>query len=348
MTDLRLTASALGIAALVTLPIGARGNTYQLRRDNVLPVVFEASLTLNQTRPGDFFTVRVADSDQLPMGTALRGRIDRVRPAKGNHPASLDLHFTDILLPDRSRVPLDASPLALDDRYMNRLSDGHLVAKSDIRRQQSDIFGGAIGGFIIGSLFHRRVTGAMVGTITGNSVAEEQWSRDSSVIIGAGDKFGALINRDVMIDYSAPPQRFEINRRLDRRMADPVRGGSMRVNDHSSQIDIQISFRGQIIDYPSRMLPFYIGTTVMVAIEPSVAKLQLEMERGPDRTIRIDGSGQSLTLTLNSRNARLDGKRFDLPRTVLELSGALYVPLEALLPLVKDGIFVNGKKAEAG
>jgi len=336
MTNLRLSTGFVGFAALAALPSLSAATTFFLRRDNVIPVVFEDKLTIRDNRPGDTFVVRVTDTGQLPPGTEILGQIDRIHPPRGNRPPSMDLRFTDILLPDRSRVPLDAAPLPLDDRYITRDGDGRIMAKQNLRQQQNDILGGAIGGFIVGSIFHRRITGTIIGTMIGVSAAASERARDSNEIANPGDKVGALINHDVTIDY-------DVNRRLDRGMDGPVRGYHGPVG-RPEYGNLNLTFQNRELGFPDDARPYRLGETVMVPLEPAADQMKLDVDRRADRTIYVDGPDRNIRLTLNSREARLDGRRIELPRSVLEINGVLYVPLEALSPVLKDDVFVNGRR----
>jgi hypothetical protein len=344
MSYLRPSTGFVGLAVFAVLPGMSAASTYFLRRDNVLPVVFEDKLTLKENRPGDVFAVRVTDTGQLPVGAELLGRIDRIHPPRGNRPASMDLRFTDILLPDHSRVPLDAAPLPLDNKFITRDGDGRMTAKQDLRQQQNDVIGGAIGGYIIGSIFHRRFTGAVIGTMIGVSAAESERAKDSNQIANPGDKVGALINHDVRIDYVDSPSRIDINRRLDQGMDGPVRGYHGPVGGRQPVASISLTYRNRDLSFPDDARPYRIGKEVMVPLEPTASQFKLDVDRRPDRTIYVDGPDHNLRLTLSSREARIDGRRIDLPRTVLELNGVLYVPLSALALLLKEDLFVNGQK----
>ena len=340
MKNLRLSTGFAGFAVLAALPCVSAANTYVLHRNDVIPIVFNDKLTVSGNRPGDVFTVRVTDTGQLPRGSELVGRIDRIHPASGRRPASMDMRLTQILLPDNSRVDLDSAPMPLDDRYITRTGDGRMVAKQDVRQQQNDVLGGAIGGFIVGSLFHRRVTGLIIGTMIGISAAESERAKDSNVVVNAGDKAGALINHEVVIDFREPQSRYGINEGLDRPMADPIRGfqGERAVGP------INMQFRNKDLVFPGDARPYRIGKVIMVPLEPAAGQMALDVDRRRDRTIYVDGPDSNIRLTINSRQARLDGKRFDLPRSVLEINGVIYVPLDALLPVLKDALFVNGAK----
>ncbi len=331
MNNLRLSTGLMGLAILSAIPAFGTANVVTLRRDTVIPVVFEDKLTVQDNRPGDFFTVRVTDNDFLPHGSELLGRIDRIHPARGNRPASMDLRFVKILLPDNSRVLLDASPIPMDDRYITRTGDGRIIAKSDVRQQQNDVLGGAIGGFIVGSILHRRVAGTIIGTMVGVVAAENDRAKGSNLVVNSGDRVGALINHDVTIDFSGAPARLgEFDRPSD---AGP-RG--------SNQGPITIGFKKNDVRFPDNAKPYWIGDVIMVPLEPAARQMELDVDQRKDRVVYINGPESSMRIMIASRQARLDGKNFDLPRTVVEREGMVYVPLDALLPLIKADVYVNG------
>ena len=352
MKNLRLSKGLLGFAVLAALPTAGVADTFVLRRDNVIPVSFEATLTVKDNRPGDLFFAKVGATDQLPAGTELQGRIDRIHPGRGNRPSSMDLRFTDIILPDHSRVALDASPLPLDDKYITRTGDGRIIAKQNIRQQQNDVLGGAVGGFIIGSILHRRVAGTIIGTMVGVAVAQSDHEKDANVVVTAGDRVGALINETVTIDYLQPVSRYDVNRRLDQGMSGPSRGvqGTVGIgrNDVETYVNIHLNFRNKDLFFPEDAKPYRIGKDVMVPLEPTAQQLFLDVDRRPDRTIYVDGKDINIRLTLYSRLARLDGRHVDLSRVVVERKGVVYVPLDALVPLVKEDVLLNGTKFIVG
>ena len=345
LKNLRLSTGFVVFAALAALPYSSWGDTYVLRRDNVIPVVFESSLTIRDSRPGDYFAVKVKDSNQLPAGTRMEGRIDRIHPAHGNRPASMDLRFTHILLPDESQVVLDASPIPLDNKYITRTGDGRIIAKQDIRQQQNDVVGGAIGGFIVGSIFHRRVAGTIIGTMIGVAAADSDRAKDANVVVNAGDKVGALINQSVTIDFrpgvppvAPPPLGTDGPARVDQ--APPA----ISRYDPAYRNNINLTFRNKDLFFPEDARPYWVGKDVMVPLDPTAGQLFLDVDRRRDRTVYIDGPDSNIRLTISSRQARLDCKRYEISRTVVERKGVLYVPLDALVPLLKEDLLLNGTK----
>ena len=337
----------VGLGLIGFVPVLGSAQTYILHRDNIIPAKFEQALTVEQNRPGDTFLVKVRETDQLPANTEIEGRIDRIHPARGNRPASMDLRFTRVLLPNHSSVEIDALPLALDNKYITRTGDGRLVAKQDLRKQQNDVVGGAIGGFIIGSIFHRRITGTVLGTFIGAGVAEADRAKDANTIVSNGEKIGVLINEDVTIDLQAPssPSDHRMTERLDRRMADPfLNRTSQGESRYSPRANIALSFKNKPLQFPEDARPYRIGRDIMVPLEPTAKQLSLDIDRRRDRTVYVDGPDINLKLIINSRQARLDGRPFALSHTVMEMNGVLYVPLDSLIPLLKDDLLLNGEK----
>ena len=348
MSKMRLHTLLSGITLMSALSAQALASDISLRRDTVIPVVLEDKLDLADHQVGDSFTVRVTDDGPLPPGTEILGRIDGIHPAKGHRPSSMDLRFTRILMPDNSRVNIDAAVISLDARYLVRGKDGRLMAKQDIRKQQNDVLGGAIGGFIVGSLFHHRVAGAIIGTIAGAAVAESDREKDSNLIAKQGDKLGALMNRDVMIHLNDGGGR-GIASHLDRPMSEPARqdSGRNRVREGDHNAPIIVTFQKTDMQFPSDARPYWIGATVMVPLEPAANQLALDVDRHKDRTVSLNGKDINMELTEFSRDVRLNGDLVTLPRTVVIHNGVVFVPLDALVMMVKDPVFLNGTKYEA-
>ena len=334
-----------GLAMVPMLPTLASASDVNLRRDNVIPVVLEDKLSLAEHQVGDTFTARVTDDGPLPSGTEFLGRIDGIHPAKGNRPSSMDLRFTKILLPDNSRINVDAAVITLDERYITRGGDGRMIAKQDIRKQQNDVLGGAIGGFIIGSIFHRRVTGAVLGTIAGVAVAESDRAKDNNLIANKGDKLGALINRDVFFRLSDGNGR-GVASRLDRPMSEPARQdtGRYKVREDDHNAPIVLTFQKTDLQFPTDARPYWIGDTVMVPLEPAANQLALDVDRHKDRTVSLNGKDINMELTQFSRDVRLNGELVTLPRTVVIHNGVIFVPLDALVMMVRDPVLLNGTK----
>jgi hypothetical protein len=349
MVKLRSYTVYMGLAGFAALPAISSADIITLRRDNVIPVVLEDKLTISGNKVGDMFTVRVTDDGPLPHGAELLGRIERINPAKGNRPSSMDLRFTRILMPDNSRISIDAAAIPLDDKFVTRSGDGRLVAKQDIRKQQTDVLGGALGGFIVGSIFHRRLLGTVVGTVVGVAAAENEKASDNNIIANPGDKLGALINdRQVVIEVGGQPPRDAAPReqapsRYERPAGSSPRGGQdgYRVHEDGQPV---LTFRNGDVHFPIDAKPYWIEDVFMVPLDPVAKQLGLDVDKRQDMSIYVDGRDSSLRLTEHSRQARLNDNDISLPRTVVEHHGVVYVPLDALVLLVRDPVILNGTK----
>ena len=259
----------------------------------------------------------------------------------------MDLRFHHIILPDHKRIFLDASPLPLDNRYLTRDGDGRMVAKQDIRKQQSDVIGGAVGGFIVGSIFHRRITGTILGTIVGSIAAQKDRDKDTNLVVKEGEKIGALINESVTVVFGPPlpTTRYETNRRLDRGMNGPARTRGTGA-ERENRTNIVLTYHDKQMEFPEDALPYRVGTDLIVPLELAAKQLGLDVDRRGNGTVYVDGADSNLRLTVGTRDARLDGKNISLARPLLDKNGVLFIPMEALIPLLKDDILLNGTKLE--
>src|SRR4051812_41916897 len=95
----RMNSTVLGILA-VALPVAAQADVFEVRRDDVLPVVMQSELNFRSTHSGDRFWANVDDNRMAPRGTRLEGRVIHVEQKHGDRPGYMDLEFTTIVLPD--------------------------------------------------------------------------------------------------------------------------------------------------------------------------------------------------------------------------------------------------------
>jgi len=330
-----------GMSGLVMLCAGAQAETVILRRDAVIPVVLEDKLTVSGSHVGDSFTARVADDLTLPKNTELIGRIEGIHRSNGSRPNSMDLRFVRIILPNNTRVKLDAAAIPLDDHWVTRSGDGRLVAKQDVRKQQNDILGGAVGGFIVGSIFHRRITGAVLGTILGSAVAASDREKDNDLIANSGDKLGALVNREIAVDIRSDRSHFAEDHsvvRTDSRAADAKREAP------GTYDPVKLNFSQTELQLPADQKPYWIGHTLMVPLEAVGNQLGLIIEKKDDRTYYVDSKDDELRVTVFSRHTILNGKELVLPRTIVDRDGVVYIPLDGLVKICKDAVLVNGTK----
>jgi hypothetical protein len=341
-------------AALLAIPAFSQAATLVLRRNAVLPIVFNDPLTIQENRAGDRFTARVDSSIELPRGSRLEGRVVSIRQARDGQPSSMDLEFTELLLPDGTRRPIKAIPIPLNDANVTRDRDGRLVAKRDPQKTGKYALGGALGGLVLGSLGKKPIEGAILGALAGAAVGEEERKRESTTIVQKGQKFGALVEREVKIEYrDARDDRDEDDRNWDNRDRD-----DRDIDDRDRDYDDRDRDRDRdeiVIEHDERELrfdrdeePYRIGQTVMVPLKSVTEQLGLELEEGRYTAIYVSGDNGSLRLQKDSREARFNGKTFTLDQAVVERDGVLYVPVDAFAKISRESVTVNGNRIGRG
>lgn len=355
MSNLR-TYGLLGTAAaLLAIPSFGHAATLVLRRNTVLPVFFSDPLRVSDSRVGDRFTVRVETTSEVPRGTRLEGRVVAVRQARDGRPSSMDLEFTDILMPDGSRRDIRAVPIPLNDATVTRERNGRLVAKKDPQKTGKYALGGALGGLVLGSLGKKPLEGAILGALAGAAVGEEERKRESTTIVDKGQKLGALVERDLRIDYrDSRDDRDEDDRNRDRdrdedrdrdldrdRNRDQDRDREDRDRDEDS---IRIEYDRRELRFDRDERPYRLDGTVMVPMKAMADQLGLEVEEGRYTAIYISGDNGSLRLQKGSRDARYNGKNFTLDQAPVERDGVLYVPVDAFSNMSKESLLVNGNR----
>jgi hypothetical protein len=347
----------------------------------VIPVVFEDSLTMRNTRTGDRFFARVDDTRYLPAGTRMEGRVEGIREARGREPGMMDLQFTELVMPDGQRHRINALPVPLTDRYVNRDREGRFTVKNEVKKKEGMVLGGMIGGFILGSIFQKGLEGTVIGAIAGIVLAENDRSNDGNTVITKGQRMGALINRDVNFDWRSNGRREDEwdrrddgrredrrddrwdnrdDRRNDERRNDERRNDDRREDDRWSQgerrddrrddrydRDTRIVFGIRDVTFPDRQRPFSEQGTLMVPLESASKQMNMRVSRDETRTDRyifIDGTEGYLQVELGSREARLNGRRVTMPQAPVERDRVLYVPLEMLAQISRETVYLNGTR----
>ncbi len=194
--------AAVSLTAAVSLPSLASASYVTLRRDTVLQIVIDDTLSIRSTHRGDRFGAHVEADRDLPRGTQLVGEVLDVREARSGQPAMMDLRFREIVMPDGYRTEFDGVPISLSDKSLTRDQQGRIVAKVDYRKKENTVLGGAIGGFILGSVFHKQFEGIVLGTVAGIIIAESGNKNDQNTVLQRGQKMGALVRNEVSFDWT--------------------------------------------------------------------------------------------------------------------------------------------------
>ncbi|MCB8933610.1 MAG: copper amine oxidase N-terminal domain-containing protein [Fimbriimonadaceae bacterium] len=331
---------ALGLAVL---PAFATAETVTIRRDSVIPVVLQDSLNFKDSRRGDRFSARVEESRDLPLGTVLEGRVLDVRPRRGDRPATMDLEFQNMVLPDGKRTGIRAVPIRLDDGRIRRGADGRLVASRGTSKEKF-VLGGFLGGLILGNSIKKPFEGAVLGALAGIALAETQ-GQDGDSVAKRGTTLGAYFEREVKFDYRGPwnSRDFRNDDRYDPRDPDRRDYGDGR-DPRDDRREPVISYEGRELRYGSNETPYWQGNTAMVPVERTARGLGLDAAWAGNRTLLIEDDRNLMRLDADSDEYRLNGRRGRLPVALVERGGVWYCPIEAFSAIRSNNVQVNGSR----
>lgn len=189
---MKLALVPITLAALV----GSAFGDLDLRKNTVVKVTFDQSVSLRRNQEGDRFTATVAEGPDLPVGSKFLGQVVEIHPADGPHKAYMDLRFDGVRLPNGDTFNVRAVPVKMD--YLKRDDDGRFRIDQPKVRKENYVLGGLLGGTLLGSLVHKSFEGAFVGVLAGIIVAESS-AADSAegIAVRRGAAMGALIQEDV-------------------------------------------------------------------------------------------------------------------------------------------------------
>ena len=186
--------------ALLTLSGFASAYDIEIRRQTVVPVVVSQDVRIRDLCEGDHFFVDVDRGNLLPWGTRFEARVSRSSSNRSRN-GELSFEFVMAYFPDGRRERICARPISMNERYMTRDRNGHWSVKSD-RRSQDTVFGGFVGGLILGSLIDKPFEGAVLGTLFGIGASEADRHRsDNRDLLRRGTRFGAAFVDDFRCDY---------------------------------------------------------------------------------------------------------------------------------------------------
>ncbi|MEZ0326405.1 MAG: stalk domain-containing protein [Fimbriimonas sp.] len=361
----------LGMLTLLAIPALSTASPISLRRDSVVPVIFEDGLTMRNTREGDRFFARVDDTRYLPTGTRMEGRVVSIRQGRDRDQGAMDLEFTELIMPDGHRERINALPVPLTDRYVSRDREGRFTVKNDVKRKEGTVLGGMIGGFILGSIFQKQLEGTALGALAGVLIATNDRGNDGNTVISKNQRMGALINRDVNFEWRSNGRRDDdTNRRDDdrwdnrddRRQDDrrDDRWGQNdrrddrrddrwddRRDDRRDDRDVQITYGVRSVTFTGRDRPYREQGTIMIPLEAASRQMNMRVSKDDNRTDRIifiDGSEGYLQVELGSREARLNGRQVTMPQAAAERDRTVYVPLEMLAQISRETVYLNGTR----
>lgn len=215
MKQNRIRNRVMGLAALSSLlswaaimGASAQTRTTSLEAGSVLPVKLDDALSSNNSRKGDTFTATIRnDTDteyyRLPTGTRVEGVVRDARPKQDKDPGVLDLEFRRLRFPDGKSYAIEGSLIGLDNKSVEKRSDGRLVAKPGHKTDRLTYVGyGAGAGLIVGLLTKHGLEDTVIGGGLGylfGSLQKGGSNSPNNVTLKQGTELGVRVDRQVTL-----------------------------------------------------------------------------------------------------------------------------------------------------
>lgn len=232
----RINKYAIGLAALCSLmswgsimgasaPVraAAQTRTIALEAGSVIPVKLDDALSSKNSRKGDTFTATIrndTDTDyyRLPAGTRVEGVVRDVRSQKDKDPGVLDLDFRRLRFPDGKSYAIEGSLIGLDNKSVEKRSDGRLVAKPGHSTDRLTYVGyGAGAGLIVGLLTKHGIEDTVLGGGLGYLFGSLQkgGSQPRDVSLKQGTELGVRMDKAVSLASYSSQDDFNNRNRAD-------------------------------------------------------------------------------------------------------------------------------------
>lgn len=309
------------VAALLGAVVPTWAMTYDLNKNDVIPIKFETKVSTADAQAGDPIKAVVDQDSGLPKGTEFLGHVEQVSPATDSQNGTFDLSFDQVKFKNGTIVSIDAVPIPLDKKYVDKLKGGHYVGKPDFNKGTA-VGAGALAGLLIGALINKPFEGTFIGTLIGIAVGETN-TGPQDVTINKGKELGAYIQQTVTLDDDpalAGTTASGTNSNQDQHPIDPT-------GPATSQ-DLVVN--GVQLQFPAGQQAFKIGDTVMVPLASAANQLDLHVTDG-DQFVYVDSSEHSLRIEKNSINYRLDGSSKTAGAVPVLKDGNIFVPIEMLI-----------------
>jgi len=347
MNTVAIAALAVG---LTTMSAGGAfaARTIRLDAGTVIPVRLNDPISSSDSRKGDTFTATVKPTDAseygLPDGTKIDGRVTGVRAQRDKDPGILEVSFERIRLPDGHSYAIDGSLIGLDNKSVERASDGRLTAKPSHKNDRLTYAGyGAGAGLIVGLITKRPLEDAVLGGLLGYgfSALQKGHSNARDVSLKPGTEMGVRIDRRATLtayddNESSRDRRDEgadhYRVSTDRKDYHTVRGtdnttGALR----PATIGVMIDDRDISFDSTARPI---LGRddVVLVPVVPVLRAAKVPYTYNSEsRALRATGTAEPVRVAVGSSIAVVDGKRrVRMEAPVQRIDGTLYVPVKFL------------------
>jgi hypothetical protein len=184
------------------------------RKDEVLPVILDHTLSSIDNAKGDTFTATVKMNrdnayGDIPDGTKIEGHIAAIHPKRGDDPAIIDLAFDRLVFPNGRTVRIDGTLTALDNAHVTQDANGVLVARNSGSTSSTDqrmVYAGygAGAGLLVGVLEKKPLEGAVLGGVLGyilGQVKHNEQKTTTDVTLQPGTEMGVRMNRDIAVTW---------------------------------------------------------------------------------------------------------------------------------------------------
>lgn len=181
---------------------------YTIKTGHVLRVRLNEELNSEKARVGDTFTVTTVDPvyagggvEVIPQASTLVGQVTNVKRAgRKGEPATLDVRFIGLRLPNGAKRQLNGSLADLDSGSGRSDDEGTVTANKTSHRNAKFIGGGAAGGALIGALAGGG-KGALIGGAigAGTGLVGGRVKKGHEVNVKSGTGFGVILNRSVSL-----------------------------------------------------------------------------------------------------------------------------------------------------
>lgn len=314
------------------------GRRVVLPANAVIPVKLNTDLSSQTAAKGDLFTTTVVNDSGvnygLPNGTRIDGYVEEVRRHEGDQPGMLALSFRRLRLPDGQTYLIDGALIGLDNKSVQRTSDGRLIATPGHSNKRWTYVGyGAGAGLLIGLLtkhtLEDTLIGGGLGYLFGSLQKDHATARD--VVLKQGTEFGVRLDREVALDASSEGgYRFhEQNYSRSRPLANngdyaPVGNTTLNI---VPAMDIGVLVGNKNVSFSSNAGPVRSGNDILVPVRPV-----LDAENIPfhfnGRMLTVNAPGRTVQIAVGSRVAIINGtERKLLEARAQLLNGSFYVPM---------------------
>lgn len=348
---------AVAVLAVNMTMIGSTGalaeRTIRLDPGSVIPVRLNDTISSNNSQKGDTFTATVKAANRedygLPPGTKVDGIVTGARPQRDNDPGIIEVAFQRIRLPDGRSYAIEGSLIGLDNKSVDRRSDGRLIAKPAHKNDRLTYAGyGAGAGLIVGLMTKHPLEDLALGGLLGYgfSALQKGHSDARDVVLKPGTEMGLRIDRRTTLTSSDDTQPGKYHRtgdtnryRVSTDHEDFGTGGrpdssqADRSTDTSNPTDVGVLIDDKDVKFDSIARPIISrNDVVLIPVAPVLrsAKIPYTFD-SQSQTLRATGSIDPVRVAVGSGIAVVNGtRRVRLEAPVQRINGVVYVPMKFL------------------